>query len=235
VRRRDLCRRSSSGRRSFCQGSLRLYEADARDVLPSLPTGSVDLILTDPPYHLATRGETYFRSWFTELPDDAWPPLFDEFFRVLAPNRHAYVFADARVQPLFATAARAAGFRVRAPLVWDKLAVGLGWCWRSQYEFIGWYTKGSRAGRRRDLGNVLGAPRVRGGYPTEKPLSLLSTIIEQASSPGELVLDPFCGSGNTGHAARRLGRSALLADVTADEAARRLGAVARTVRNGVPA
>ena len=44
------------------------------------------------------------------------------------------------------------------------------------------------------------------GYPTQKPIQLLSRIIEIASQPGSLVLDPFAGSGTTLDAAQRLGR-----------------------------
>ena len=66
-----------------------------------------------------------------------------------------------------------------------------------------------------------GHPRVR-GYPTEKPLALLRELVIQSSAPGETVLDPFCGSGNVGRAARQLERRALLADVDASTAARRL-------------
>jgi site-specific DNA-methyltransferase (adenine-specific) len=44
------------------------------------------------------------------------------------------------------------------------------------------------------------------GYPTQKPLSLLSRIIELTTDEGDLVVDPFCGSGTTLVAARKLGR-----------------------------
>ena len=59
-------------------------------------------------------------------------------------------------------------------------------------------------------------------YPTEKPVEVLETTIGQASLPGELVLDPFCGSESVGQAARALGRRALLCDVDAAYAGRRL-------------
>lgn len=74
---------------------------------------------------------------------------------------------------------------------------------------------------------MLYAPRPgRGAYPTEKPQRLLRPLIEQSSQPGELVLDPFCGSGSVGRAARDLGRQALLCDVDAAYAGRRLRLVA---------
>lgn len=66
--------------------------------------------------------------------------------------------------------------------------------------------EGRRPGNRRNLPDVLSAPRVVCGYPTEKPVALLRTLILQSSQRGELVLDPFCGSGSTGRAARELGR-----------------------------
>jgi site-specific DNA-methyltransferase (adenine-specific) len=77
------------------------------------------------------------------------------------------------------------------------------------------------AEERSSLANVLRTPRVR-GYPAEKPIAVLRQLIAQSSSPGSIVLDPFCGSGNVGRAARQLGRRALLADVDAATAERRL-------------
>jgi site-specific DNA-methyltransferase (adenine-specific) len=218
------CRQTAHRRRRDGQQKrrlVRLVEADARHFLPTLPDESVDLIVTDPPYHF-DRGGTYFRNWFPELPDTAWPAIFAEFHRVLAEDAHAYVFCDARTLPVFNAAAARAGFRVRTPLIWDKGSIGLGGCWRPQYEFIGWYEKGHRPGNHNNRPNVLTHPRVARGYPTEKPVPLLSELVAQASTEGELVLDPFCGSGNLGHAARSLHRRALLCDADADSAATRL-------------
>ena len=52
----------------------------------------------------------------------------------------------------------------------------------------------------------------RTGYPTQKPVRLLERIVAASSRPGELVLDPYAGSGTTGVAAARLGRRWLLVD-----------------------
>jgi site-specific DNA-methyltransferase (adenine-specific) len=149
---------------------------------------------------------------------------------VLRRDTHCYVFCDRRTLPLFDAAAAAARFRVHPPLVWDKDWLGLGGgAWRSQYEFIAWYEKGARAGNSHREANILRARRRHRGYPTEKPLPLLRTLIQQASHVGELVLEPFCGSGNVGEAARNLGRRTLLCDVDASVASRRLRLVtART-------
>ncbi len=52
----------------------------------------------------------------------------------------------------------------------------------------------------------------RTGYPTQKPVRLLERIVAASSRPGDLVLDPYAGSGTTGIAAARLGRRWLLVD-----------------------
>ena len=50
------------------------------------------------------------------------------------------------------------------------------------------------------------------GYPTQKPVKILERIVRVHSDPGDLVVDPFAGSGTTGEAAARLGRDYLLVD-----------------------
>ena len=73
------------------------------------------------------------------------------------------------------------------------------------------------------LGDVWDLPylnpkaRERTGYPTQKPLALLERIVALASRPGDVVLDPFCGSGTTLVAAAVLGRRAI--GIDASEAA----------------
>jgi site-specific DNA-methyltransferase (adenine-specific) len=203
---------------------VRLHQGDARGFLAALADQSVDLVVTDPPYAF-DRGTTYFRTWFSDLPDEAWPEILRQLYRVLCVDRHAYVICDERSLPVFTEAATAAGFRLAKTLIWNKVVPGLGGgAYRSQREWILFLEKGTRPGNRRDLGDVLSLPRVmtRGHYPTEKPVGLLKALISQSSQPGELVLDPFCGSGSTGRAARELGRPALLCDLDASIAAARL-------------
>jgi site-specific DNA-methyltransferase (adenine-specific) len=206
-----------------------LTEGDALQLLASLPDESVDLVVTDPPYKF-DRGGTYWRKFFLVLPDTAWPGILAELERVLIPDSHCYVLCDRRTHPIFDAAAHQAGLRVHPPLVWDKGSIGLGGgTWRPQHELIAFYEKGSRPGNSRSLPDVIHAPRVVRGYPAEKPVALLAILIAQSSAPGELVLDPFCGSGNTGKAARQLGRRALLCDVDTTVARRRLRLAARAL------
>ena len=73
--------------------------------------------------------------------------------------------------------------------------------------------------RRVAMRDVWDIPALRGnqpeaaGYPTQKPLAIYERIIRASSNPGDIVLDPFCGSGTTAVAAERLGRQWLAMEI----------------------
>ena len=102
--------------------------------------------------------------------------------------------------------AERAGFKFWKPLVWDKQTIGMGYHYRARYECILFFEKGKR--RLNDLGiaDVIAVPRVHRGYPAEKPPAVSEVLIKQSTLPGELVGDPFMGSGSVGVAALRAGR-----------------------------
>src|SRR5688500_12497609 len=102
--------------------------------------------------------------------------------------------------------AERAGFRFWKPLVWDKRTIGMGYHYRARYELILFFEKGKR--RLNDLGiaDIISVPRIRGGYPAEKPPEVAEVLIRQSTQEGEVVADPFMGSGSGGLAALRLGR-----------------------------
>lgn len=63
-----------------------------------------------------------------------------------------------------------------------------------------------------EIGNIPGASKERNGYPTQKPIKLLTRILNVHTNPGDTVLDFFAGSGTTGEVALVLGRNCILAD-----------------------
>jgi len=129
----------------------------------------------------------------------------------------------------------AAGFKFWKPLVWDKQRIGMGYHYRSRYEFILFFEKGKR--KLTDLGvpDVIQAARIHNGYPTEKPVAVSEVLVRQSTQPSELVVDPFMGSGSVGVAATRLGRNFAGSDIC-DEAVRvtraRLAEVGAEVTEG---
>jgi site-specific DNA-methyltransferase (adenine-specific) len=191
---------------------------DAVDWLRAQPAESIDLLVTDPAYeslekHRAVGTTTRLKhskgssnDWFTVFPNERFAELFAEAFRVLKRNTHFYLFCDAETMFVAKPEAEAAGFKFWKPLVWDKKTIGMGYHYRARYEFILFFEKGKR--RLADLGvaDVISVPRIHRGYPAEKPPAVSEVLIAQSSAPGEVVADPFMGSGSVGVAALRLGR-----------------------------
>lgn len=194
-----------------------ITKGDAVEWLRSLESESVDLVITDPPYeslekHRAKGTTTRLKhsksssnDWFPIFPNDRFPGLFRELYRVLRRGSHCYVFVDQETMFVAKPVGEAAGFKFWKPLVWKKDTIGMGYHYRALSEFILFFEKGKR--RLNDLGtpDVIDAPRVRNGYPTEKPVALLDVFIRQSAGPGQLVIDPFMGSGSTGEAALKAG------------------------------
>lgn len=65
-----------------------------------------------------------------------------------------------------------------------------------------------------DIDRLNQTAKERLGYPTQKPVALLERILEASTSPGDIVLDPFCGCGTTIDAAQKLGREWIGIDIT---------------------
>jgi site-specific DNA-methyltransferase (adenine-specific) len=195
-----------------------LSRGDAVSWLRSVESESVDLVITDPPYeslekHRAVGTTTRLKisksssnPWFEIFPNARFPELFAEIYRVLKRNTHFYLFADPETAFIAKPIAEAAGFHFWKPLVWDKKTIGMGYHYRSRYEFILFFEKGKRRLQDLSIADIIPVPRIRGGYPAEKPVELSEILIRQSSAPAELVADPFMGSGSVGVAATHLGR-----------------------------
>src|SRR5262249_5512643 len=85
--------------------------------------------------------------------------------------------------------------------------------YRARYEFILFFEKGKR--RLNDLGvaDIIDVRRIHRGYPAEKPPEVSETLIMQSSNAGEVVADPFMGSGSVGEGALKQGRRCLGTDL----------------------
>lgn len=202
-----------------------LWHGDARDVLPTLPTESFDLVLTDPPY--GVEFQSGFRQVSYEvIQNDGQADrgcvhaVLQECVRLVGQNRHLYVFGPADVLD---------GLKVgeTADLVWDKGIIGAGnlsSAWGPAHEPITFaISKHRHAGQagssspavRLRKGSVLRFTRPTGRkvrHPNEKPVGLLRELIESSTRAGDVVLDPFAGSASTAVAAVLGGRRAVLVE-----------------------
>jgi site-specific DNA-methyltransferase (adenine-specific) len=205
-----------------------LSTLDAVDWLRSQPAESVDLLITDPAYeslekHRAVGTTTRLKhsksssnDWFKVFPNARFGELFDEVFRVLKRDTHFYLFCDAETMFVAKPEAERAGFRFWKPLVWDKRTIGMGYHYRARYEFILFFEKGKRKLNDLGIADVISVPRIHRGYPAEKPPAVSEILVGQSSEPGEIVADPFMGSGSVGVAALRQGRRFVGTDLNPD-------------------
>jgi adenine-specific DNA-methyltransferase len=193
-----------------------IINGDCLKVLPKLAQGSVDFILTDPPYLVGYKDRSG-RSIRND-DNDAWlKPAFAEMYRVLARHSFCISFYGWPHADRFMNAFRAAGFRIVGHLVFPKRYTSTTRHLRYQHECAYLLAKGYPKEPAYPIGDVIDF--VYSGnklHPTEKPISALLPLVETFSKPGSLVLDPFSGSGSTLHAAKSLGRSYLGVELDAD-------------------
>jgi site-specific DNA-methyltransferase (adenine-specific) len=190
-------------------GGCDLYLGDCVDVLPEIGR-SPRYVVTDPPYGVTYQSNRtvgrgvkpitndgtrislrLYRKviplldaahvlWFTRW--DAWPDVWE----ILGQN-----------------------YPLKGLLVWDKGSPGMGDLkhWGPSYELIATAGTGDTNGSRD--GSVLRyntVPPDNRHHPTEKPVALLRYLIAKITNPGDVILDPFMGSGTTGVAAMTEGR-----------------------------
>ena len=188
-----------------------LINGDCCKVMARLPSESVDLVVTDPPYlvnYRATDGRT--------VPNDdttgTWlVPAFQQMYRLLKQDSFCGSFYGWNSVEVFMRAWKQAGFKPVGHLTWIKTYSSNRRArkhyLRYQHENAYLLVKGTPAPPRTPLADVL-TWRYTGNthHPTEKPVSGLAPLIATFSKRGDVVLDPFAGAGSTAVAAAQFER-----------------------------
>ena len=200
-----------------------IVAGDCLDVMADMPDGCVDLIATDPPYGISysscggprvskeRKGKIKEE---TKIIGDDFINLdwFSEIYRVLRWQAALYCFCSFNSYPKFRNVLKQKGFELKTPLVWDKGNCGMGDLrgdYGNQVEIIIYATKGRHilyGGRDRNIIRIQRPADAYRLHPTQKPVELLSFLLTKSSQQGELIFDPFIGSGTTAVAALKLGR-----------------------------
>lgn len=208
--------------------SYSLFRGDSREYIKNMPSRSVDLILTDPPYNLSPYSTGNIKlSWRKDINNDladwdrtAFQPeeWVEEFERVLKPTGNIFAFTSYNMlgkwhevfDPRFDT------FQF---VVWHKTnpapKIRRAGFLNSCELIVCMWNKGHTWNftNQKDMHNFIETPICMGNervknpvHPTQKPVRVLKHLINFASNPGDLVFDPFMGVGSTGIAALELNR-----------------------------
>lgn len=200
------------------------YCMDCVSGMQALADGTVDCVIADPPFNLRNGGRLFRGGRLTQSSDMAWDhvdnaPWLAEACRVLRPTGTLFVFATwhnlfevggllqraaARILNTI-TLVKTNGFSVSHRILYERTVYLLwvspsGQGWHYDYALM-------RRLDGRQLSNVWTyTPPSRRSHPCQKDLAILERILLMATRPGDLVLDPFMGSGTTAEACVRQGR-----------------------------
>lgn len=202
----------------------KIIKGDCLEIMKHIPDESIDAIITDPPYGISFKSSR--QTYQQEIKNDGqeqWqeilPRFLSEFKRIISPVGCCCCCCGGGgggktpVTAIF-TIEAIKHFELIQTLVWRKF-VGLGWKYRPAYENIvilskskdnySWYDESKK------MANVIEGinqdiPSNKWQHPTQKPVELMELLIKNHTKQGDIVLDPFAGSGTTLEAAKKLGR-----------------------------
>jgi site-specific DNA-methyltransferase (adenine-specific) len=237
-----------------------VYLADCVDLMRLMPPESVDAVFADPPYRLSTGGVTVKSGRLAPVDKGSWDHSMGlakdhefnvrwlrEVRRVLKPGGALWVTGTHHIIFSIGFALQRLGYRIINQIVWQKPDPppnALHTAFTHAHETLIWASKGrghifnydlvSRPGSQLSsvwrIHTVPKREKLHGYHPTQKPLRLVRRALLASTREGDLIFDPFTGSGTTGVAAKELGRFFVGAEPEgefADLAARRIRAAVR--------
>jgi len=204
-------------------GGATLYLGSCLDVLPAL--GPLDHIISDPPYEASLHAA---KAHLSNLRKDSGPELKEidfaavddvrpDFVRLAAEACQGWFIAFCTVEGVWkwADVINASPMKYKRACVWVKpdstpQLTGQGPAQGAECFVTAWAGKGharwNAGGKRGVYTHCVNNPERHGAHPTEKPRKLMAELIADFTSPGEVVCDPFMGSGTTGVAAVQMDR-----------------------------
>jgi site-specific DNA-methyltransferase (adenine-specific) len=175
----------------------KIIQGDCVDVMKSLPDGSVDLVVTDPPY-LARYRDRDGRTLANDDNPEAVVSAYEELYRVLKSDSFCITFYGYPRLHDFVHAWTMAGFDTVGHIVWPKRYASSARFVAVMHESAYVLAKGRP--RKPDEPPASAQPWEYSGnreHPTQKALSVIEPLVTAFSEEGDLVLDPFAGSGTT--------------------------------------
>lgn len=178
-----------------------------------------NLLLTDPPYNVSYVGRTREMLKITndDMPDNEFIEFLRNAFTTAAMNMKSgasfYIWhADSKGYE-YRCACHDAGLKVRQCLIWNKDIMVMGrqdYQWKHEPCLYGWIDGESHTwygDRKQTTVLDFNRPVSSKEHPTMKPVELFAYLIENSTKKGDIILDPFLGSGTSIIAAEKLGRT----------------------------
>lgn len=183
-----------------------LHHGNCLDIMPTLEAGSVDMVITDPPYGMGFQsnwsksGPRHKKIVSDDSVDPRWiRPCYD----LMADNGGLVMFCDWKTSCEWRYHLEEAGLKVVSQVIWDREHHGMGdltGAFAPMHDVIWYATKGRRTwqnGRPKSiLRHKRPSPSADNGHPTCKPVGLMEDLCRRTGNG--IVLDPFMGSGTTG-------------------------------------
>ncbi|MEM9375611.1 MAG: DNA methyltransferase [Pseudomonadota bacterium] len=201
---------------------------DAAKILRDAPNESVDLVVTDPPY-LCRYRDRRGRTLANDDKPQAVLDVFDQVYRILKSNTYCISFYGWNAVAAFSQRWSELGFSTVGHVVWTKRYATRASHTRYRHESAFVLAKGRPERPANPISDV--QPWEYTGnrvHPTEKAVSVIAPLIEAFSKPGDVVVDPFSGSGTTALAAAMLRRDYIGVELEkryCDHARRRIAAL----------
>ncbi len=192
-----------------------IIQGDCLEVMRGMDDNSVDLVLTDPPYgilggakQIGGAGEICEATVYPEMDWDYEPFDLAQFQACQWVSKNQIVFGYNHFSDIFPP--------TKGVIVWDKKCQN-GWDDTFSDGEIAWtsFNRPLKIFRHLWMG-ALKARREKRYHPTQKPLEVMKWIIENYSKEGDLILDPFAGSGSTLAACEIMGRRYIGIEISAE-------------------
>jgi DNA modification methylase len=218
-----------------------LFRGDCLDILPTFPAGAFDLVIMDPPYmvNMGSSEKSSKASPWADLCNGSlfYRTVFKHLLDILPQHGAVWTFSSWKSFSAVQKAALDCNANILSVLIWDKGYPGAGMRGpRSTYELVALIAKPDFAIKDRslrDIKSVQWHATKSTGHPAEKPVPLLSWLID-ISRP-RCICDPFMGSGSTGVACALAGVDFVgieLSDEWFDFAAARIKKMALYMQTG---
>lgn len=204
----------------------KIYNEDCLEGMKRITNGTVDLVVTDPPYRTTSRGDNgssggmlkdkltkqgmIFR--YNNITPEQYIP---ELYRILKDGSHCYIMTNNVNLISTLNTAVSCGLHFVKSLIWNKGNKIMGHSYMSQFEYILFFRKGKfKKINNCGTSDIIYIPSKKQKGPngknlhdTEKPVNLMELLIDNSSNSGDVICDPFIGIGTTAVACMNTGRN----------------------------